>query len=212
MADNTNPKEHQHHSNASSSSSGRSSGSTSTSASRLPPAALPSHHFKDQAFADYSKSSNDDDGEITPRPPANIDFDAVTPGIGPDSYFPQQDDLRNNNTNSPEAQRSYFSYGDRKILQRQDSIWDRIIGHRSTMARRESLSEIRAANPALSLSGNVISATFNIPHAFTYCKGGHWVSTTAILSRIHLRLCRNTGRHCPLKHSTLLTTPSLCDI
>ena len=43
------------------------------------------------------------------------------------------------------------------------------------MGRRESLSEIRAANPDLSLSGNIISATFNIPHAFTYRKGGQWV-------------------------------------
>lgn len=44
------------------------------------------------------------------------------------------------------------------------------------MARRESLSEIRAANPELSLTGNIISATFNIPHAVTYHKGGAWVS------------------------------------
>lgn len=44
------------------------------------------------------------------------------------------------------------------------------------MARRESLSEIRAANPELFLTGNIISATFNIPHAVTYHKGGAWVS------------------------------------
>ncbi|KAL6866381.1 hypothetical protein ACO1O0_002489 [Amphichorda felina] len=43
------------------------------------------------------------------------------------------------------------------------------------MARRESLSDIRAANPDLSLSGNIISATFNAPHAFTYHKGGQWL-------------------------------------
>ncbi|KAK5993099.1 Trehalose-phosphatase [Cladobotryum mycophilum] len=42
------------------------------------------------------------------------------------------------------------------------------------MARRESLSEIRAVNPELSLSGNIISATFTIPHALTYHKGGDW--------------------------------------
>ncbi|KAL6887412.1 family 20 glycosyltransferase [Trichoderma longibrachiatum] len=42
------------------------------------------------------------------------------------------------------------------------------------MARRESLSEIRAANPELFLTGNIISATFNIPHAVTYHKGGAW--------------------------------------
>lgn len=49
-------------------------------------------------------------------------------------------------------------------------------GHKSfAMARRESLSEILAANPELSLSGSIISAAFNIPHALTYRKGGDWV-------------------------------------
>ncbi|UNI16558.1 hypothetical protein JDV02_002984 [Purpureocillium takamizusanense] len=42
------------------------------------------------------------------------------------------------------------------------------------MARRQSLSEIRAANPDLALSGNIISATFNIPHALTYKRDGDW--------------------------------------
>ncbi|KAG9251781.1 glycosyltransferase family 20-domain-containing protein [Emericellopsis atlantica] len=42
------------------------------------------------------------------------------------------------------------------------------------MERRESLSEIRAANPDLSLSGNIISATFSAPHSFTYRTGGQW--------------------------------------
>ncbi|KAJ6441410.1 trehalose-phosphatase [Purpureocillium lavendulum] len=45
---------------------------------------------------------------------------------------------------------------------------------RGAMARRQSLSEIRAANPDLALSGNIISATFNIPHALTYKKDGDW--------------------------------------
>lgn len=44
-----------------------------------------------------------------------------------------------------------------------------------TMARRESLSELRAANPDLALSGNIISATFNLPHALAYRKDGDWV-------------------------------------
>ncbi|KAH6989494.1 family 20 glycosyltransferase [Ilyonectria sp. MPI-CAGE-AT-0026] len=42
------------------------------------------------------------------------------------------------------------------------------------MRRRESLSEIRAANPDLALTGNIISATFNTPHSFSYRKGGDW--------------------------------------
>ncbi|KAF7560058.1 hypothetical protein G7046_g4096 [Stylonectria norvegica] len=44
------------------------------------------------------------------------------------------------------------------------------------MRRRESLSDIRAANPDLALTGNIISATFNTPHSFKYRKGGEWVS------------------------------------
>ncbi|KAG6296192.1 hypothetical protein E4U09_001868 [Claviceps aff. purpurea] len=42
------------------------------------------------------------------------------------------------------------------------------------MARRESLSEIRAANPDLGLSGNVISVAFNIPYSFTHHRGQDW--------------------------------------
>lgn len=42
------------------------------------------------------------------------------------------------------------------------------------MRRRESLSEIRAANPDLALTGNIISATFSTPHTFRYLKGGDW--------------------------------------
>ncbi len=41
--------------------------------------------------------------------------------------------------------------------------------------RRESLTEIREANPDLALSGNILSATFNIPHTLKYRKGGDWV-------------------------------------
>ncbi|KAL6400328.1 glycosyltransferase family 20 [Ilyonectria robusta] len=44
----------------------------------------------------------------------------------------------------------------------------------AAMRRRESLSEIRAANPDLALTGNIISATFNTPHSFSYRKGGDW--------------------------------------
>ncbi|KOS23365.1 Trehalose-phosphatase [Escovopsis weberi] len=42
------------------------------------------------------------------------------------------------------------------------------------MTRRESLSDIRSSHPELALSGNIISATFTIPHALTYQKGGDW--------------------------------------
>ncbi|KAI8235702.1 Trehalose-phosphatase [Colletotrichum sp. SAR 10_86] len=44
----------------------------------------------------------------------------------------------------------------------------------AAMGRRESLSQIRASNPDLQLSGNIISATFNIPHSLKYRKGSDW--------------------------------------
>jgi trehalose 6-phosphate synthase/phosphatase len=44
-------------------------------------------------------------------------------------------------------------------------------------AANESLAEIRAANPDLALSGNIISVTFNIPYQVRYRKGGDWVSS-----------------------------------
>jgi len=42
--------------------------------------------------------------------------------------------------------------------------------------RRESISEIRNSSPDLSLTGGIISATFNIPHSLKYRKGADWVS------------------------------------
>jgi trehalose 6-phosphate synthase/phosphatase len=49
----------------------------------------------------------------------------------------------------------------------------------AAMGRRQSLSQIRAAHPDLSLSGNIISANFNIPHSLKYNPGGDWVSQCA---------------------------------
>lgn len=48
---------------------------------------------------------------------------------------------------------------------------------KSSHGRRESISDMRAAYPSLPLSGNVISATFTIPHSVKYRKGADWVST-----------------------------------
>lgn len=72
----------------------------------------------------------------------------------------------------------------------------------NTMRRRESLSEIRAANPDLALSGNIISATFNTPHAFKYRKGGDWVRASRALSSVL----------CPLfpRAWDISIVPSLC--
>ncbi|OAA59863.1 trehalose-phosphate synthase subunit [Niveomyces insectorum RCEF 264] len=45
----------------------------------------------------------------------------------------------------------------------------------SDSARRGSLSDIRQDHPDLALSGNIISATFNIPYSVDYRKGSDWV-------------------------------------
>ncbi|KAK4222254.1 hypothetical protein QBC38DRAFT_88059 [Podospora fimiseda] len=47
----------------------------------------------------------------------------------------------------------------------------------AAMGRRESLSDIRVISPDLALSGNIISATFNIPHSLKYRKGADWELT-----------------------------------
>ncbi|KAH6653245.1 glycosyltransferase family 20-domain-containing protein [Truncatella angustata] len=44
----------------------------------------------------------------------------------------------------------------------------------STKGRRESISDIKAAVPDLALSGNIISATFTLPHSIKYRQGGEW--------------------------------------
>jgi trehalose 6-phosphate synthase/phosphatase len=48
--------------------------------------------------------------------------------------------------------------------------------------RSDSWADIdpRAANPALNLSGGIISATFCIPHSLKYRKGQDWVSWLAL--------------------------------
>lgn len=120
---------------------------------------------------------HDDDA---PRPPVDQGFDAVTPAIpsGRSNY----------NSESTADAPSYFSRADPLIprpelddlpqLKEDDQ-------RPANMARRESLSEIRASNPDLALTGNIISATFTIPHSFAYKKGGDWVSSPSAV--LHLR-------------------------
>lgn len=50
------------------------------------------------------------------------------------------------------------------------------LGRTAMGSRQESLSDIRAKYPSLSLSGNIISATFTVPYGLRYRKGADWVS------------------------------------
>lgn len=121
----------------------------------------------------------------------------VTPGIGARTY--SQDSGR-----SSQASGSYFHFRPSKEGAASPDFVDddhvmsspeqqgaadaaSMSGHdilrrmsRSSRGRRESLSDIRAAHPSLPLSGNVISATFNMPHSLKYRKGADWVRTQPV--------------------------------
>lgn len=110
----------------------------------------------------------------------------VTPGINYDTYEPQDND-GNNSQNG-----GYFgrSTGDAVdpvtggAMNPSDTAagaktGDDILRQKSLapLGPQESLSDLQNAHPDLSLSGNIISATFNIPHALKYHKGADWVSS-----------------------------------
>lgn len=142
-----------------------------------------------QAASAQSLQHGDGGDDISPELPGANDFDAVTPGIHPSTYlsssvadasarpssrFPQSHQQHHgDHSDAP----SYFSRAD-PAIDNADGLLRRTTTANARMAtaRRQSLSDIRAANPDLALSGNIISATFSIPHSFSYKKGGDWVS------------------------------------
>jgi hypothetical protein len=63
---------------------------------------------------------------------------------------------------------------------------------------KESMSDIRAISPDLSLTGNIISATFNIPHSLKYHKGADWVCYTFSLFPFALDFPAISHSHLPL--------------
>lgn len=70
---------------------------------------------------------------------------------------------------------------------------------KSSHGRRESINDIRAAYPSLPLSGNVISATFNMPHSVKYRKGADWVSAlldSPVTSLDKMMDTRDQNPHC----------------
>lgn len=122
----------------------------------------------------------------SPKQPTHHGFEAVTPSI-PSGRM-------NYNSQSTADAPSYFSHAD-PLISRPDSdeLPPLLEESAPNMARRESLSDIRASNPDLALTGNIISATFTIPHSFAYRKGGEWVSLSSdatILVPLSPRLLR----------------------
>jgi len=52
-----------------------------------------------------------------------------------------------------------------------------VVGNTSSTSESGALMhDIRVKHPDLALTGNIISATFNIPHSLRYRKGADWVS------------------------------------
>lgn len=115
----------------------------------------------------------------------------VTPGINLSTYRAQHSPAINDEGNVP----SYFTRNPAKQDRRPDldtassaknvlqgAMTSQEVLRRMSLSirgRRESLSEIKNAAPDLSLSGNVISATFVTPHSIKYHKGGEWVRDVA---------------------------------
>lgn len=115
----------------------------------------------------------------------------VTPGITRETYESEGSDNQEDNyfsrrkadhalAASPLPISSAFTPGDfqAQVVAGAESstqflkrVTDAVMGE-----RRDSLSELRKETPDLSLSGNIISATFNIPHSLKYRKGSDWVS------------------------------------
>ena len=108
-----------------------------------------------------------------------IDLGAYIPAGGGSggSYFPKEDSEIMGAQSPIEAASGARS--NQEILRRMS------MGH-PAMQRRDSLFETdpRAANPSLSLTGGVISATFCIPHSLKYRKGQDWVRGSPAISHI----------------------------
>lgn len=145
------------------------------------------------------RTTSDESDDLPPHFRSSVVDVPVTPGIGTATYF-SLDSSRDSTMHGTQdaGSPSYFSaqtpHDD--VVASPDPLDDNmaavtpvgadsapISGHdilrrmsKSRRNRRESVDDIRTAYPSLSLSGNVISATFNMPHSLKYRKGADWVS------------------------------------
>jgi len=118
------------------------------------------------------------DVPVTP----DITQDTYNPGTsdpenGPEGYFSRRaTDHAIAASPAPDATRQRGQSFESKIAvgAQEGKEWLKRLGL-AAMGRRESMSDIRAISPDLALSGNIISATFNIPHSLKYRKGADWV-------------------------------------
>lgn len=141
----------------------------------------------------------------------------VTPGIGVETY-----DSGTSADSAESAGSNYFTSKPTRLLEEavaspnaiDDTMAapsaDPMSGHdilrrmsKASRGRRQTLSEIKSAYPALSLSGNVISATFNMPHSLRYRKGNDWVSTPWAPTGGHGLASQATSERCKTRANLL---------
>lgn len=149
------------------------------------------------------RTTTDDSDDLPPHFRSSIVSIPVTPGIGTTTYFSHESSRDGTKHSKHDAgSPSYFSTQPPSddVVASPDPLDDNMAavtpdgadsaplsGHdilrrmsKSSRNRRESVDDIRMAYPSLSLSGNVISATFNMPHSLKYRKGADWVSAPNI--------------------------------
>lgn len=156
---------------------------------------LPSH-TRPKVIERTSTNTSDD---LPPHFRSSITNIPVTPGIGATTYKSAESSRDNTiNSKANTGEPSYFSaqppsdtivaspnpvddnmaavtpYAEGSAPGSGQEILRRM--SQSSHDRRESIGNIRSAYPSLALSGNVISATFNMPHSLKYRKGADWVS------------------------------------
>lgn len=136
----------------------------------------------------------------------------VTPGINLSTYA---------SDSSAGGTPSYFSHDIKKLREQMappssdapaEGQSDQDVLRRFSLANASASEpevevDPRVANPSLSLSGSVISATFCIPHILEHRNGADWVSTIGASARAMLMRHRNSrGDVVPQLSSTLSPT------
>lgn len=161
------------------------------------------------------RASSAESDDLPPHFRSSVVNIPVTPGIGTATYFSHESSREGTkNTKQDAGSPSYFTtqtpHDD--VTASPNPLDDNmtavtpdgadaapISGHdilrrmsKSSRNRRESVDDIRSAYPSLALSGNVISATFNMPHSLKYRKGADWVSAHT-LREINLHMFTQFG-------------------
>lgn len=75
------------------------------------------------------------------------------------------------------------------------------------LERKDSIADIRDKFPNLSLSGNIISATFTIPHLLKYTKGSGEKGTTGSWVSSDPNFCKRSGADVMMRNQTGSKTP-----